>query len=154
MALRSDLRQWLIYDPQTVEDVLDVLEASALVMFGSWLQQRARNLPTVVGDNLGTLGSVLWEIGNARQQINAGLAPTEHLNEATDTHVAAQQGWDKFVRWIQGDTSIPVEDVAAVIDEISGAAAYLHQRTTETGTNHPRWVSRLVAGRPCSSCGR
>lgn len=150
MALRSDDKQWLIYDPHTVEQTFKALEASALVMFGGWLQLRAQTLPVALGGNVGSLGASLGKMGHARQQIQAGLAP----NDVSDELVEAQRGLDLFVRWLRDPSSVPYEKVVDVMDQITAAIAYLSERTSETGTNHPRWNSRLVSGESCESCGR
>jgi hypothetical protein len=150
MVLRSDDRQWTIYDPHTVEQVFKALEASALVMFGGWLQLKAGKMPSTLRTNVGVVGSALSDMGEARQQIQAGLAP----NVVTDELVNAQRGLDVFMQWIQDPSSVPMEEVSAVMDEIAGAMAYMNERTHDTGTNHPRWNSRLVSGQPCGSCGR
>lgn len=150
MVLRTDDRQWTIYDPHTVEQVFKALEASALVMFGGWLQLKAGKMPSALRDNVGVVGSALSDMGEARQQIQAGLAP----NVVTDELVNAQRGLDVFMQWVQDPSSVPIEKVSAVMDEIAGAMSYMNQRTHDTGTNHPRWNSRLVSGQPCESCGR
>lgn len=150
MALRTDGRQWLIYQPDTVEAVFKALQASALVMYGAWLQQRAATLPAALSGNVGQIGAVLGKVGDARQQIQAGLAP----NDVPDELVAAQRGWDTFVRWLHNPSNNDVDMVAQAVDEIAGAVTYMDQRTLDTGTNHPRWNSRLVSDQPCESCGR
>lgn len=150
MDLRTDDRQWLIYDPHTVDMVFKALEASALITFGAWLQQRAAALPASLASNIGTIGVVMSNIGEARQQIQAGLAP----NEVSDELVEAQRGWDLFVRWLQDSASVPIGQVEGVVDQIAAAMQYMDSRTHDTGTNHPRWNSRLVSGQPCKECGR
>lgn len=150
MVLRDDIRQFTIYDPETVSAVFEALDAAALVMFGAWLQKVAGRSPSTIKDNLGQIGVVVANIGEARQQINAGIAP----NEVSDRLVAAQRSWDEFSRWIQDPSSVSPDHVADVIDQFSGAMAYLNERTHDTGTNHPRWNSRIVSGQPCESCGR
>jgi hypothetical protein len=119
-------------------------------MFGAWLQHRAGKLPSELRDNIGVIGSALSNMGEARQQIQAGLAP----NDVPDELVNAQRGLDLFMCWLQDPTSVPVEKVEEVMDEMAGAMAYMNERTHDTGTNHPRWNSRLISGQPCESCGR
>ena len=150
MALRTDNRQWLIYNPNTVDMVFKALEASALVMYGGWLQQRARRLPSGLSGNVGTLGAILAKMGDARQQIQAGLAP----NDVPDELVESQRGLDLFVRYLNGDRSVDFETVVNVIDQITAAMSYMDQRVQDTGTNHPRSYSMLVQNKPCESCGR
>ena len=150
MALRTDDRQWTIYDPNTVDMVFKALEASALVMFGGWLQQRAASLPASLASNIGTIGTVMSNIGEARQQIQAGLASNEVLDEL----VEAQRGWDLFVRWLHNPTSVPIDQVEGIVDQVAAAMQYMDTRTRDTGTDHPRWNSRLVSGQLCESCGR
>ena len=149
MALRTDERQWLIYDPHTVDMAFKALEASALFMYGNWLQSMAKRLPTELSTNIGQIGVVIAKIGDARQQIQAGLAP----NDIPDELVEAQRGLDLFHRWLE-DNNVPMGEVVEVIDQLAGAMTYLDQRTHDTGTNHPRWNSRLVSGQSCESCGR
>jgi hypothetical protein len=150
MVLRSDERQWMIYDPNTVDMVFKALEAAALVHLGAALQRRAGKLPAALAENIGNIGVALWKFGDARQQIQAGLAP----NDVPDQLVHAQRGWDEFNKWLEDPTSVPIERVAQAVDEIAGAIVYMDQRIYETGTNHPRWNSRLVSGQPCNECGR
>jgi hypothetical protein len=150
MVLRQDDRQFMIYDPSTVSFVFEALNAAALVMFGAWLQRVAGRSPSTIKDNLGQIGAVVANIGEARQQINAGLAP----NNVPDRLVTAQRSWDAFSRWVQDPSSVSEDHIADVIDQFSGAMAYLNERTHDTGTNHPRWNSRIVSGQPCESCGR
>lgn len=150
MALRTDDRQWTIYDPHTVEQIFKALEASALVMFGAWLQHRAGTLPAALHTNVGVIGSALHDMGEARQQIQAGLAP----NDVPDELVHAQRGLDLFMRWLKDPSSVPIEKVEGVMDEMAGAMQYMNKRTHDTGTNHPRWNSRLVSGESCKECGR
>lgn len=147
MALTQDDRQWLIYDPNTVDSVLKAIEASALVMYGAWLQGMATRLPSTLADSVGTLGVVTSKIGESRQQIQAGLS----VNDVPDELVAAQRALDELAKWLQ-DRSTPVP--VGAIDELAGAMKYLDERTMDTGTNHPRWNSRIVSGQPCESCGR
>ncbi len=150
MALRTDDRQWLIYDPHTVDMVFKALEASALVMFGAWMQQKAATLPAEIASNVGRIGVVLSKIGDARQQIQAGLAP----NMVPDELVEAQRGLNEFMLFLDKGDSAAWERLVASLDEIAAAMAYLDERTTDTGTNHPRWNSRLVSGQSCDKCGR
>ena len=56
--MRTDDRQWLIYDPNTVDMVFKACEASALAMFGDWMQQRAATLPSVIASTVGRSGVV------------------------------------------------------------------------------------------------
>ena len=150
MALRYDDRQWLIYDPEVCEHVLEAMTAAALVMFGGWLQQYAATLPADLRDNIGQMGTVVAEVGNARQEINAGLAP----NDVPDSLVKAQRMWNVITRWRANPATTRYVDVVEAADQLAGALTYVHQRTHQTGTNHPRWNSLLVAGQPCDKCGR
>ncbi len=150
MGLRQDERQWLIYDPNTVELVFKALEASALVMYGEWLQMRAKGSGSLIGESMARIGTVLSKMGDARQQIQAGLAP----NDVPDELVEAQRGLDLLNRWLQNPNSVSASKVAEVVDQIAAAMTYMDERTKDTGTNHPRWNSRLVSGQPCKSCGR
>jgi hypothetical protein len=150
VSLRTDDRQWLIYDPNTVSLVFKALEASSLVMFGGWLQRRAGSLPEALSGNVGTTGAILSKMGGARQEIHAGLAP----NDVPDALVEVQRGLDLFIRWLNDPSSVPFDVVVDIMDQIAAAMAYMDQRTYDTGTNHPRWNSRLVSGDPCGECGR
>ena len=150
MVLRDDLRQFTIYDPEVVTAVFDALDAASLVMFGAWLQRLAGRAPSTMRDNLGTIGTVISSVGEARQQINAGLAP----NDVSDRLVAAQRSWDVVSRWLQDPSSVSQDRLNDVLDQFAGALSYLNERTHDTGTNHPRWNSRIVSGEPCESCGR
>ncbi len=150
MPLRSDDSQWLIHDPESVAAVFEALNAAALVMFGAWLQKLSPNVPTKMQDHLGNIGSILYKIGEARQQINAGLAP----NDVPDVLVHAQKAWNVIALWRQDPLSVPFEAVERAADELSAALTYLDQRTMETGTDHPRWNSRIISGQPCGECGR
>ena len=153
VALRTDERSWMIYDPHTVEMVFEAASASALVGYGLYLQspavlQRLRN--ERVRRSVTEIGSVLVNIGEARQEINAGLAP----NDVPDGLVEAQRGLDLFNRELQHPGSVPNEALEGVMDQIAAALVYLDQRTRDNGTNHPRWNSLLVAGASCDKCGR
>lgn len=150
MALRTDEKQWIIYQPDTVGLVFQAMQAASLVQFGAWLERRAKSLPHQLRDNIGTIGKIMSDIGDARQQINAGLAP----NDVPDGLVEAQRGWNRFVLWLRDPKVVPIDEVEDVVDQIAAAMVYLNQRTHETGTNHPRWNSRLVSGQPCKECGR
>ena len=150
MALRKDDRQWMIYHPEAVAAVFEAMNAAALVMFGAWLQQTSPNVSIQMAEHLGNMGSILYRIGDARQQINAGLAP----NDVPDELVHAQKAWNMVALWRQDPHSVPEETVLAALDELDGALTYLDQRTMETGTNHPRWNALLVAGQHCECCGR
>jgi len=150
MALRTDDRQWIIYDPHTVDMVFKALEASALFMYGNWLQEMSKKMPAALAENIGQVGIVLAKMGEARQQIQAGLAP----NEVPDELVEAQRGLDLFHRWLKNPNSVPFDKVADIIEQVAGAMTYMDERTSDTGTNHPRWNSRLVSGQPCKECGR
>lgn len=150
MALRTDDRQWMIYDPESVAAAFEAMNAAALVMFGAWLQRLSSNTPKELEEHLGNIGSILYKIGEARQQINAGLAS----NDVPDELVRAQKAWDIIARWRDNHGGLPIEAVIAAADELSAALTYLDQRTMETGTDHPRWNSRIVSGIPCRECGR
>ena len=150
MALRTDDRQWLIYDPHTVDMVFKALEASALVMFGAWMQRRAGTLPAEIASNVGRIGVVLSKIGAKRQQIQAGLT----ANDVPDELIEAQLGLNEFMLFLDNSSSADWERLVASLDEIAAAMTYLDERTSDTGTNHPRWNSRLVSGESCESCGR
>ncbi len=150
MALRTDDRQWLIYDPAVVAAVFDATNAASLVMFGAWLQCSSPNVPKELQDHLGNIGAILHRIGEARQEINAGLAP----NDVPDELVWAQQAWNVIALWRKDPANMPIEQVVKAADELSAALTYLDQRTMETGTDHPRWNALLVAGQHCDCCGR
>ncbi len=150
MALRTDDGSWMIYDPESVAAAFEAMNAAALIMFGAWLQKPSRNVPSELRDSLGTIGSVLFKVGEARQQINAGLAP----NDVPDVLVNAQGLWNVIAEWREDPRLVPMEKVIEAADQIAGALTYLDQRTMETGTDHPRWNSRIVSGQPCSECGR
>ena len=150
MALRTDDRQWIIYDPHTVDMVFKAVEASALVMFGAWLERRAATLPAEIASNVGKIGVVLSKIGFARQQIQAGLAP----NVVPDELIEAQRGLNEFMLYLDNGSSADWGRLVSSLDQIAAAMSYLDERTTGTGTNHPRWNSRLVSGEPCDKCGR
>ena len=150
MALRTDENSWMIYDPESVAAVFEAMNAAALVMFGAWLQKTSPNTPVELEDSLGNIGSILHKIGEARQQINAGLAP----NDVPDELVRAQETWNVIARWRDDYGGMPIEAVIKAADDLSAALTYLDQRTMETGTDHPRWNSRIVSGIPCRECGR
>ena len=150
MALRTDDRSWMIHDPETVTAVFEAMNAAALVMFGAWLQRPSPNVPAKMQDHLGNMGSILYRIGEARQEINAGLAPNDVPNQL----VMAQEAWNVIALWRQSPGKFPFEVAENAADELSAALTYLDQRTMETGTNHPRWNSLLVAGQHCDCCGR
>ena len=150
MSLRTDDRQWTIYDPHTIDMVFQAMQAAALVQFGAWLEQKAGSLPTVLKDNIGTIGTVLSEIGELRQQVNAGL----RRNDVPDELVAAQRGWNRFAVWLRDPSAVPMNEVVDVIDQIAAAMAYLNERAHDTGTFHPGWPAKLVTGLPCETCGR
>ena len=148
--LRTDPTQFMIYDPETVGLVFDALDAAALVMMGAWMTKAARTEPPSIASPLNNIGAILNRIGDARQQINAGLAP----NDVPDALVHAQRLWNLYATWRDNPGSVPQENVVAALDELSGAMTYLDQRTHETGTDHPRWNARTVSGQPCDKCGR
>ena len=150
MALRDDDRQWMIYDPAVVAAVFEATNAASLVMFGAWLQKPSSRVPKELQEHLGNMGAVLHRIGEARQQINAGLEP----NDVPDELVWAQEAWNVIALWRQDPNKVPYPKVVAAADELSAALTYLDQRTMETGTDHPRWNSRIVSGQPCTECGR
>ena len=148
-GLRKDDAQFLIYDPNTVTHIAEVVQAAALVMFGAWLERRADKSTPTMRNSMGTIGVVASKWGEARKEINAGLAP----NDVSDELVRATRMWDVVDRWISGIPTDPAV-VESVLEQFAGAMAYLDERTHETGTNHPRWNSRIVSGQPCKSCGR
>ncbi len=148
-GLRTDEAQFLIYDPETVTHVFDALDAAAIVMFGAWLEQKAYRSSPTIRNHMGTIGAILSKVGEARQEINAGLAP----NDIPDGLVRAQRMWDVVSRWNAGERIDP-EVVESVLEQFAGAMSYLDERTHDTGTNHPRWNSRIVSGQPCEKCGR
>ena len=150
MALRTDDRSWMIYDPESVAAVFEALNAAALVMFGAWLQRPSPNVPTEMAEHLGNIGTILYKIGEARQEINAGLAP----NDVPDKLVYAQRLWNKIAVWRKDPGTGHLAAVIRAADDLSAALTYLDQRTMETGTNHPRWNALLVAGQHCDCCGR
>ncbi len=150
MALRTDDRQWIIYDPNTVDLVFKAVEASALVMFGAWLQKLAATLPAEIASNVGRIGVVLSKIGDARQQIQAGLAP----NVVPDELIEAQRGLNELMLFLERNESADFDRLVRSLDEIAAAMTYLDERTADTGTNHPRWNSRIVSGQPCDKCAR
>ncbi len=150
MGLRTDDRQWLIYQPDTIDLVVQALQAAALVQFGAWLERRARSLPSQLRGNIGTIGAIVSEIGELRQQVNAGL----RKNDVPDGLVEAQRGWDRFNHWLKDPTSVPVEEVTDVVDQVAAALAYLNERAHDTGTFHPGWPAKIVTGIPCEMCGR
>ena len=150
MALRTNDRSWMIHDPETVAAVFEAMNAAALVMFGAWLQQTSPNVSVELREHLGNMGSILYKIGEARQEINAGLAS----NDVPDQLVWAQEAWNVIALWRENRGGMPIEAVVKAADELSAALTYLDQRTMETGTDHPRWNSRIVSGQPCTECGR
>lgn len=156
-ALRTDGRQYLIYDAETCSAVLRALEASAVYMYGKWLESIAGGLPTPVKSSVGTIGSVLKQMADARMEINSETTKNpERYNEVPRELVMAQRNLDLFARWVNDRNSVPYDQVVAAMDEVAGAIQYIHQRTMElpTGTDHPRWTAREVSGVPCKTCGR
>ncbi len=149
MVLRQDPDQFMIYDPDTCADVFKTMDAASLVMMGAWMGKAAATEPRSIADPLNNIGAIINRIGDARQQIYAGLAP----NDVPDTLVHAQRLWNRYAMWRDDPGSVPQEDVVAALDELSGALTYLDQRTHETGTDHPRWNAQLVSG-ACRHCGR
>lgn len=149
MVLREDDRQWLIYQPDRVAAAFEALNAASLVMFGAWLQKQAQREPAEIAEALKIIGPIMSKIGEARQQINGGLAP----NDVPDVMVHAQGAWNKYAIWRESK-GLPPEFVGEALDELAAAMSYLDQRTQETGTNHPRWNSNLLTGKPCLTCGR
>ena len=150
MALRTDDRSWMIHDPAAVAAVFEAMNAAALVMFGAWLQRPSPNVTAKMQEHLSNMGSVLYKIGEARQQINAGLAS----NDVPDVLVQAQTAWNVIALWRQNPYGMPIELPEKAADDLSAALTYLDQRTMETGTDHPRWNSRIISGQPCTECGR
>lgn len=150
VGLRTDERQFLIYDPNTVDHVFKAVEAAAVFMFGAWLQRKAALYPTQISDNMGTIGTILSKAGKKRMEIQAGLA----ANDVPDELVRAQRMWNIVQQWNRQPGSVPESEVVEVLDQFAGALAYLDQRNQSTGTNHPKWNSGLVSGQICESCGR
>lgn len=150
MVLRTDDSQFMIYQPEKVGAAFEALNAAALVMFGAWLQQIAGKHGGAMQDHIGHIGVVMNGIGFARQQINAGKAP----NDVPDDLVRAQELWDRFSQYLREPSNATYAAAVAALEELDGAITYLHERTMETGTNHPRWNSRIVSGQPCEACGR
>jgi len=150
MVLRKDTKQFMIYQPDRVAAAFEALTAASYVQFGAWLQKEAARLPSALRDSVGNIGAIWSQIGEARQQINAGLAP----NDVPDPLVYAQKNWDLFARWREDPNTVPYDQVVEAMEELQGAMVYLHERTKETGTNHPRWNAGLLTGTPCPSCGR
>ncbi len=150
MVLRTDPRQWVIYDDETVTSAFRAFEANALVMYGAWLQKLAAQLPKSIGENTGIAGKIVEKIGVARKQIQAGLAP----NDVTDQMAHSQRLLNALDMWIDNPGSVPQEIVAEAMDELAAALAYLDNRAMEHGTNHPRYTAKLISGEICESCGR
>lgn len=150
MVLRTDDRQWTIYDPASVTGAFRAFEANALVYYGVWLQKQAPTLPKSIGDNVGIAGKIIEKIGFARKQIQAGLAP----NDVPDETVHSQRLLNALDMWITQPTSVPQETVASAMDELAAALAYLDNRAMEHGTNHPRYGSKLISNEICETCGR
>ncbi len=148
--LRTDSRQFMIYDPETVLLVFEALDAASIVMMGAWMRKAASTEPPSISDPLNNIGSILSRIGDSRQQINAGLT----AQDVPDQLVHAQRLWNLYAKWRDNSGSVPQENLVAALDELSGAMTYLDQRTHETGTDHPRWNARAVSGQPCTKCGR
>ena len=150
MVLRADNAQFMIYQPDRVAAAFEALNAAALVTFGAYLQNIAMQYGGDMKDHLGHIGTVMHEIGFARQQINAGRAP----NDVADVLVYAQKLWNDFVEFQHDPTQVGAEKATNALEQLDGAITYLHERTMETGTDHPRWNSRIVSGIPCEHCGR
>lgn len=139
----------MIYQPDRVGAAFEAMNAAALVMFGAYLQKISKNYSGDLGDHLGHLGTVVSEVGFARTQINAGLH-----QDVPDVLVAAQRLWDTFVQFQHDPSSTGAIAATQALEQLDGALTYLHERTMETGTDHPRWNSRIVSGIPCEHCGR
>jgi len=150
MALRLDRDQFTIYQPDRVAAAFEALNAAALVMFGAWLQRAAPKFGGDLQEHAGHIGYVMKEIGFARQQINAGTAP----NDVADVLVYAQGLWNDFALFLDTPNNATAAKATASLEQLDGAITYLHERTMETGTDHPRWNSRIVSGQPCEACGR
>jgi hypothetical protein len=149
MVLRADDAQFMIYQPDRVGAAFEAMNAAALVMFGAWLQKVAKSHGGNMEDHLGHIGTVMSEIGFARTQINAGLH-----QDVPDVLVHAQRLWDEFSKYQHEPNAASYTDATAALEQLDGALTYLHERTMETGTDHPRWNSRIVSGIPCEHCGR
>lgn len=139
----------MIHEPDRVGAAFEAINAAALVMFGAWLQKVSATYSGDMQDHLGHIGTVVSEVGFARQQINAGLH-----QDVPDVLVSAQRLWDEFSKFQQEPSHAAHASAVAALEQLDGALTYLHERTMETGTDHPRWNSRIVSGIPCESCGR
>lgn len=132
MTLRKDLRQWLIYDEESVTSTVRAVEALAMIVAGPILARH----PTV---EIRAVGTAMERIGQTRLAALSGKygdVPDEDRQAAA--HLANLLGWL--------DTGIDTPAAAQARDELHAALFWLDSRLRDAGARGPGWYRQLVRG--------
>ena len=125
-GLRSDLRQWLIYDDETLGAVARALEVAALAMAGQTLMRRPE-APVRL------LGKVMVRIASTR---------TNEMLRNDGAQRVAIGHTSKVLNWLAGKASFPADE----LDELHAAAFRLDSRAQSAGVQGPGTVREAIRG--------
>jgi hypothetical protein len=126
-GLRSDPRQWLIYDEETQGALVRGLETMALQMVGQTLR---RNKDMKVR----AIGNVMLNVADARLR-DAAREPGS-IRDTVIKHLARIMGW------LSGRASYP----AIQLDEVHAALYQLDHRMRSAGISGPGHIRDLARG--------
>ena len=130
--LRSDVRQWLIYERGPVEAVIRALEVVTLGMVG----RRWANHPTL---QVRAIGNVMLRLADTR--LRAGLGMVDGCPTTLDRRTALQWAL-KIADHVEGNSPEPVEE----LDEFHAAVFHLDSRLSGAGISGPGWIRETGRG--------
>lgn len=132
MTLRTDPRQWLIYERGPVEATVRALETMALGIVGRTLAKHS-SLP-VRG-----IGNLMMRLAESRVRCSLGLVPGV---ETTDDRATATRWAIAVSNFALGDGPEPVQE----LDELHAAVVHLDSRLQSAGLTGPGWIRDLGRG--------
>lgn len=132
MKLRTDERQWLIYDEPAVVAASRALELICLTVAGQWLAEHE-------DISLRGLGNLALKIADTRTRYGFGFMKN---STPTDEEQAATAHALEIIGYLAGDRDRPV----VAEDELHAAAVWLNTRLKEAGVDGDGWYRHLAKG--------
>ena len=125
-GLRSDFRQWLIYDDESLGAVARALEVAALAMAGQTLLRRPEGPIRLLG----------------RFMVRVASARTEEMLRSDGAQRVAIEHTSKVFNWLAGKAPFPADE----LDELHAAAFRLDARAQAAGVRGPGTIREAIRG--------
>jgi hypothetical protein len=131
-SLRTDFRQWLIYDEPTTGAVVRALEVMALGMAGRTLSRHRTQ-------SVRALGTIMMRLADARTKVMLGTVKNWETNDEAEQAIKAVMTTGEWIG--SGSDIAPIE-----LDELHATVFHLDHRLNTAGVTGKSWVSGLGRG--------